>query len=55
MTRLDSFLVYVEGHRAIVFAAAGILIPLTAYLDLITPDASWVSSTWRRFFCPRRC
>jgi PAS domain S-box-containing protein len=40
MTRLDSYLVYVEGHRATVFAATGILIPLTAYLDLITPGAS---------------
>jgi PAS domain S-box-containing protein len=40
MTRLDTFLAYVENHRTAVSIAAGILIPLTAYLDLITPGAS---------------
>ena len=40
MTRLDTFLRYVEEHRRAVSVAAGLLIPLTAYLDLITPGAS---------------
>ncbi len=40
MTSLDTFLRYVEEHRTAVGIAAGIMIPLTAYLDLITPGAS---------------
>jgi len=40
MTKLDGLLAYSEGHRTTVGIAAGILIPLTAYLDLITPGSS---------------
>jgi len=40
VTRLDAFLTYVENHDTAVRIATGTLIPLTAYLDWITPGAS---------------
>jgi two-component system, LuxR family, sensor kinase FixL len=40
MTRLDSYLVYAESHRATVCAIAGVMILLTAWADWILPNTS---------------
>src|SRR5271157_375939 len=40
MTTLDAYLDFVENQNTAVRIATAILIPLTAYLDLVTPDAS---------------
>jgi PAS domain S-box-containing protein len=40
MTRLDSYLVYAEAHRAIVCAIGGLMVVLIAWADWILPNTS---------------
>jgi hypothetical protein len=49
MTRLDSYLVYAEAHRAIVCAIGGLMVVLIAWADWILPNTSvGFLSCWRR-------
>ena len=40
MTRLDSYLVYAESHRATVCAIGGVMVMLIAWADWILPNTS---------------
>src|ERR1019366_2607603 len=40
MTRLDSYLVYAESHRATVCAVGGVMVVLIAWADWILPNTS---------------